>query len=475
MKERGITLIALIITIIILVILAAVSIASVYNRGIVNYAVNGTQEYGKAAKEEDRIMQETEGFIEGTLSRIKYGTSVEVGQKAKGGSKTYTSGSYTAIIPEGWVVSGKTTNNDETTIETGLVIYYINDLTEEQIAAIDWTDTTTTENLRKTYDQLVWIPMPRANINKMFMCQSEDGTNSCRITLDNSGEAYCTTHNSNLMAGRLYSTNNSNAFNANQTAQTYNANSGYREPAVVTGNSTGDGTNYDNKSYCLDQLIAILGTGADSNEKYDSAANFKVTLQNEYNRIVKSVYENEGFWVGRYETGGMQNEDVVPEIKIVAGLRHGYGGIYPAISYVTWYRMYAQQKKYAEGKGMLGGMIQGAAFDQMLLFVDADPGYDITTPGQVGHVEELVGDEPYETGNTSYPSESTVPYNDLVNNIYDLEGNVIEMTTEAGNTNYRVHRGGNTDYKFSASGRYCINYPAGLYGNTGTRIALYIK
>ena len=54
--ENGITLVALIITIIILVILAAVSIATIYNMGIVNYAVNGSQNYAKAGKAENEMM-----------------------------------------------------------------------------------------------------------------------------------------------------------------------------------------------------------------------------------------------------------------------------------------------------------------------------------------------------------------------------------------------------------------------------------
>ena len=72
-KENAITLIALIITIIILVVLAAVSIRAVYNMGIVNHAINGTQEYAKASKAENKVMQDTEGFLEDAVARIKNG------------------------------------------------------------------------------------------------------------------------------------------------------------------------------------------------------------------------------------------------------------------------------------------------------------------------------------------------------------------------------------------------------------------
>lgn len=68
--ENGITLVALIITIIILVILAAVSIAAVYNMGIVNYAVNGTQNYAQAAVAENKMLDDTVTSIDSTLTAI---------------------------------------------------------------------------------------------------------------------------------------------------------------------------------------------------------------------------------------------------------------------------------------------------------------------------------------------------------------------------------------------------------------------
>ena len=69
-QEQGITLIALIITIIILVILAAVSVRAVYNMGIVNYAVNGTQNYSKAAVAENEMLDSTGSLIEDTIGKL---------------------------------------------------------------------------------------------------------------------------------------------------------------------------------------------------------------------------------------------------------------------------------------------------------------------------------------------------------------------------------------------------------------------
>lgn len=70
-QERGITLIALIITIIILVILAAVSIRAVANMGIVGHAINGTQQYARAGADENQILDKTGRRIEDAVSRIK--------------------------------------------------------------------------------------------------------------------------------------------------------------------------------------------------------------------------------------------------------------------------------------------------------------------------------------------------------------------------------------------------------------------
>ena len=51
-EEKGITLVALIITIIILIILAAVTITSLTHNDLANLAINGTERYDAAQDEE---------------------------------------------------------------------------------------------------------------------------------------------------------------------------------------------------------------------------------------------------------------------------------------------------------------------------------------------------------------------------------------------------------------------------------------
>ncbi len=313
-------------------------------------------------------------------------------------TKEYNDGTKTAVIPGGFTVSGI---RKETTIDEGLVIYLIPD---DEIENVKWDGTEKTK-----YDQFVWVPV--TNVNKMFMCQSKTEDTECNIELVNETPT-CTNHsNSKDMAGRLYATSTEENFNSRLTTQTYNANSGLREPAIITGS---DGTKYDESS---DNNIGLTLT----------------TLQEEYNNAVKKVIESKGFWIGRYETSGMSrsNDDIA--VNIVAG--KGVSGT----TKNYWYRMYKQQQNYANKKNLdtsttQSTMIFGAAYDQAIMFANCSTE---TTPTKAYPTAIITGN--VET--------------DCYKNIYDLCGNLSEKTTEAYNTTFRVSRGGYCTFSNFASYR----------------------
>ena len=430
-KNQGITLIALIITIIVMLILVAVTIQVVINSGLLKTAGDAVSDYKNAQEQESNLNEvEVNGYnsIEEYLESINGGnppidpppTTIGSGDKASTTTEYEDSNGDTAVIPGGFTVSGLP---EESTIDDGLVIYLIPDG-----ETVDWTNPTEVANAQTTYDQFVWIPISHEQINNMYICQAKTGSNgNCNITVEN-GQAKCTTHNSTLMAGRLYATDTGEKFEQGYTEVYDTTGEGLREPDVVS--------DYDNDSTYLSQLSSILGSG------YDTMENFKQSLQQEYNEVVKSVYENQGFYIGRYETSGMVDdvdENTNATVKSVAGTNTG-------ISNVTWYRMYAQQKKYAENKGLTSvksTMIQGSAYDQVMKFVENGERpdgstYTIKTAGNVGH-DRNPDDGLWQTGGLNYTSST--PYNDKVKNIYDLEGNVRAWTTEAYSSNYRVGRG----------------------------------
>ena len=424
-RNEGITLVALIITIVVMLILVAVSVNVVVKSNLIGTAEKAVDKYNKVAEEEGNS-----GVIE--IDGKKYNSvedymaGKEILPDIKAGEKASNNSNYNgAVIPAGFTVSKA---EGEITIDGGLVIYLINDKTEEEIKKLTWTGTEL-ENLKKTYDQFVWIPISHEQINNMFICQAKTGSNgNCNIVAEN-GKAKCTTHNSTQMAGRLYASNTGENYKKAYT-EVYTANSGLREPDVVTGNSTGDGTDFDGQSDGLEYMKKVTG----DNTSYASTAKFKETLQNEYNEIVALVYNAGGYYVGRYETSNLTTTKGTA-INVVAGTNSG-------ISNINWYYMYAQQKAYAANKGLgnkvKSSMILGTCHDQMLEFVNVEGKYDVTKVGNALHNRNY-SDRPWQTAGLDYTDKTQ--YKDLSKNIYDLEGNVFEWTTEANNTNFRVDRG----------------------------------
>lgn len=351
-----------------------------------------------------------------------------------------------AIVPAGFTISKI---ESETSINGGLVIYDIptkeagkdEGMTDEEIAKIDWANADEVLKLQKTYSQFVWIPVD--DINDMFMCQNKGSTvdkktydiETCTIVLDETTKGpVCTKHgNCELMAGCLYEWSSSTG-EAILSPTTYTANSGFSEPNI---------TSYDNKTTNLEYLNSILGTTYEVDDN-----KFKEDLQKEYNEIVKSVKENGGFWVGRYETSGMTatTSSKSNSVKSIAGE-------IPSVD-INWYYMYAEQKQYALNKGLLGGMIQGAAQCQALKFIANGKrpdgvSYTVATAENVGHSFS----SKYQTGGSNYITEATELYNDVSQNIYDLEGNVLEWSTGADDAIGRAYRGG--CYYASNPASYC--------------------
>ncbi len=394
-KENGITLVALIITIVVMLILVAVSINILVNSNLIGHAEKTGDAYAGAIKNEEKLGND--GITINDKEYASIDDYIESRKPLPEGAgkkftetKEYTDGTKTAVIPGGFTVSGI---RNETRIDGGLVIYLIPD---DELENVKWDGTEKTK-----YDQFVWVPV--TNVNKMFMCQSKTANTECNIELVN-GKPTCTNHsNSTNMAGRLYETSvGGDSFNSSLTIQTYNANDGLREPAIVTGKADGTGTKYDGSS---NNNIGLTLS----------------TLQEEYNSAVKKVIESKGFWIGRYETSGMNssNDDIAVNIVAEKGENDG-------INNLNWYRMYKQQQNYVGKKNLDTSKIQstmvfGAAYDQTMIFAncatETTPKKDIST---------------VITGNVE---------TDCYKNIYDLCGNLYEWTTEAVYNFSRVSRG----------------------------------
>ena len=150
-RNRGITLIALIITIIIMLILVAVSVNVLIKSNLIGTAENTVDKYKTASEEEAKggtieINGKKYASIEDYIESTK--PLPEGAGKRADKTKEYSDGTKTAWIPAGFTVSGI---RSETTIEGGLVIYDIPEGTTP-----DWTNP---DSVKTAYNQFVWIPV----------------------------------------------------------------------------------------------------------------------------------------------------------------------------------------------------------------------------------------------------------------------------------------------------------------------------
>ena len=151
-SEKGITIIALIITIILLLILVGVSINLVIKGnlfGSAEKAVDGTN--AKVEQEQTRV-DELMGELDKVEKQQKEQEEAEkqknlLGKRVTENTK-YVSNGKTAWIPKGFTVSGI---KSEQSINKGLVIYDIPEGTTP-----DWSNP---DSVKTKYNQFVWIPV----------------------------------------------------------------------------------------------------------------------------------------------------------------------------------------------------------------------------------------------------------------------------------------------------------------------------
>ena len=237
----------------------------------------------------------------------------------------------------------------------------------------------------------------------------------------------------------------------------------YREPDVIHNN-----TKYD--------IDSSLQSYFDGKTQYDLLSR---ELEESFYETIKSIKEYGGFYIGRYETGGLNGEAVVRKMDTNIGSQ-------------TWYSMYEKTKKLSgENENIKTMMLWGSLFDEVLQwFVDSKA---ITSNGIQITYEQLRGDsidwgnyynsefkyipkdseEPKMTEEKGKNTTVLIPTGSSeytrVNNIYDLTGNVYDWTLEAYSTSLRVVRGGcygNWSYGYTAAYRYYYEYnPETVNGN----------
>lgn len=185
---------------------------------------------------------------------------------------------------------------------------------------------------------------------------------------------------------------------------------------------------------------------------------FKIQLEKEYEIMKNSVKKYKGFYIGRYEVSSKD------------GKAQSVKGVSPTWSDSNrWYGLYKLCKTY-QTSSVKSSMIWGCQYEAMMKFIGIE---EASKSGRVSHDLSRI----YLTGNSTGINGycGSIKYKDIINNIYDLEGNVAEWTLELGDDNYsRVLRSGHIKSDVAPNGRM-NNNPIHTYVCIGSRLALYIE
>ena len=232
----------------------------------------------------------------------------------------------------------------------------------------------------------------------------------------------------------------------------------------ATGNTAYDWS-ADSTSY---REPANLSSSYDSTSRNSS---WTLTLyQEEYNKMIKSVSQYGGFYVGRYEMS-LNSETKNAESKYGATSANAKD-----TDTIQWYGLYNKAKTYAPenaSQKVVSSMIWGSQYDAMLKWMKGNNiNVTSTTPTDLS----IGATSKNTTRVTGGANNGQTVSKDKLSNIYDLLGNSYEWTQEASDTNYRVDRGGRYLSSYAPSLRiYDSSIPTNTISGDGSRLTLYIK
>ena len=399
----------------------------------------------------------------------------------------------TAIIPGGFRVSGIP---DEQTIEDGLVIYEIDVPEKDKMVLkvttvisekqriteyvvnrknIDWEATTEeaeTETAVPTaqtlYNQYVWVPVEKAVITKAEIEEEIRKTNEGEYI----AEEYETAAQS--LAASLTTASTPTypmaieCEDGNYRGLLYDFSAGIGEPVTVTLKQFSTTDNYTAATSTYYREPAYL-TSYDSNtSSYNTIGITQSSLQIEYNNIVRSVAENGGFFVARYELIKDGTEYGSKRGKTVAS----------SSSANMWYGLYSACQTLDNGHTdfVTSTMISGSQWDQIMIWMKEVKNTN-TPDNYYVRDSSYMGNYNASSGMTGSKKVSGYSNNYSVKKIFDLGGNLYDWTTEAYFANSRVLRGNN--YNSNGSNNPASNrlndLPSVTYNSRSARPTLYVN
>ena len=433
LKEQGITLIALVVTIVVLLILAGVTINALFgDTGIIKKAQDAQNKMDQAAENDLNALNELNEWLD---DKINGNTG---GDDDSSTNKLPSTDDTTPYYPDGTF-----TKDSDTNLDNGLVIKDSNG------------------------NEYVWIEVPKS----------------------------------------LY------------------ANSSYNTETTTGDQKPTNSTEYDKIEYCLHKYTDYYRNGTSFTDTYYSDAVTGLTSA-QYTelkqKMLKSVYENGGFWIGRYEAGITENRIAEGDATVAPLSKQGTveNPIYP-YTYVTCSQAQTLASQLSTGKNYTSSLMFGVQWDLVLKHIEVK---EVEQGTELATIQSALRSDSKEWGNyqnasfeinrgkyadcKSYTLSTTwTPYNQTTSNnfvnssgvkrvqsgqdaillttgasdtckkmnIYDLAGNVWEWTLEYTAFSPPCASRGGVYYLGSLnSASFRNSHGRGdSFGNIGFRLSLY--
>ena len=390
-REKGITLIALVITIVVLLILAGVSLSLVIgNDGILTRSKDTANKYGGQAENEQQGLNDVETWL-GQQFGENAGSGENTGViKVPVNTKATSNGTINGkepninnpIIPKNYIPinSGNANWGDgnnspaQGSVDNGLVI--------KDSDNNEW----------------VWIPVEASTLSNMYVTSTKTD-----------GEGF---YGNSSVTTKIY-TNTTTIGREGDTvtiSRDTPGTTGWREPDLIV----------------FDQREAYYKTILEFEDAQSTAEAFS----RDYANMIASIQKYGGFYIGRYE---LSNEGVQKDKE--------------SLTNINWYYLYKKCKSLNASEKVESRMIYSIQWDLACDFISKKGEQkSITDSRSWGNYNDSISPANkgnYEKASNTASKKKNTGSNEAwkANNIYDLAGNCWELCQEAFMNGNRVGRG----------------------------------
>ena len=355
---KGITLIALVVTIVVLLILAGVSVNALFgNSGIIEKAKEAQNAMDKAKENDEKQIGELTNWIDNQVN----GTT--------GGNNNPT----TSDLPS---VAGET-------------MPYYPDATFKKVEGTNLADGLVIQD--ESGNEYVWIEVPKS----------------------------------------LY------------------ANSSYNTKTATADQKPASSTEYDKIEYCLHKYTDYYGSVTDNyySDEATGLTSEQYTVLKQ--KMLKSVYENGGFWIGRYEAGVTTNRTEsggTPTVTPLSKAGTVENPVYP-YTYVTCSQAQTLTSKLSTGKSYNSSLMFGVQWDLVLKHIEVKEvakgialetiqkalKSDSSAWGNYSDASFKINRGKYADYKSSSLSTTWTPYNQTTSNNFINSSGIKQVQSSAGN------------------------------------------